>query len=68
VRDGLENGDPAMNQYQLYNRIVCYRPQGLKARRYVVPAKLQPMLIKYFHDSPLLGHLGMFKAWKKISR
>jgi transposase InsO family protein len=68
VRDRLENGDPAMNKYQLYNRLVCYHPRGVKARRYVVPAQLRPMLIKYFQDSPLSGHLGMFKTWKKVSR
>ena len=39
-----------------------YYPKGVKRRRWVVPTLLRPMLIKYFHDSPLAGHLGAYKT------
>jgi transposase InsO family protein len=26
------------------------------------------MVITYYHDSPLAGHLGMFKTWHKVTR
>ena len=32
------------------------------------PEVLRPMLIKYFHDSTISGHLGAFKSWKKLGR
>ena len=34
----------------------------------MVPAILRPILLKYFHDSPVSGHLGSFKTWNKIGR
>jgi hypothetical protein len=30
------------------------------------PGVLRPMVLKYFHNSPMSGHLGAFKTWKKV--
>jgi hypothetical protein len=34
---------------------------------WVIPASLRPMLLKYFHDSVLSGHLGVCKTFHKIA-
>jgi hypothetical protein len=67
IKTGLENGDPTMGKFTLHNKLICYHPRGVKRRRYVVPEQLQEMVTKYFHDSPLAGHLGMFKTWKRVA-
>jgi hypothetical protein len=43
------------------HKLLSYYPKGAKARRYAVPELLRPMLIKYFHDSPISGHLWHLK-------
>ena len=49
--------DPAeVDKYSIFKNLLCYYPKGAKRRRWVVPTLLRPMLIKYFHDSPLAGH------------
>jgi len=40
--------------------------KGPRTRRYIAPVPLHPMLLKYFHDSPVFRHLGTFKTWKKV--
>ena len=47
-------------------RISCVFPKVAKRSRWVVPSILRPMLLKYFHDSALAGHLGAFKTFRKI--
>jgi hypothetical protein len=64
--EALKKGDPAATKFRLHNSPLCYQPKGAKTRQYVVPALLCPMLLKYFHDSPMSGHLGSFKTWRKV--
>jgi 5-methylcytosine-specific restriction endonuclease McrA len=45
---------------------VCYQLKSAKTRRYAGPVLLRPMLLKYFYNSPMSGHLGSFKTWKKV--
>jgi hypothetical protein len=68
VVEELEKGEVNKHKFTMHNNLLCYYPKGAKARRYAVPELLRPMLIKYFHDSPISGHLGAFKTWKKIVR
>jgi hypothetical protein len=62
IRAGLEKGDSTKSRFVLHNKLLCYSPKGSKRRRYVVPRQLQALVIRYYHDSPLAGHLGMFKT------
>jgi len=66
VVEELEKGQVSKHNFTVHNKLLCYYPKGAKARRYVVPEVLRPMLIKYFHDSPISGHLEAFKTWKKL--
>jgi hypothetical protein len=60
--------DPAeVDKFSIFKNLLCYYPKGAKRRRWVVPTLLRPMLIKYFHDSPLAGHLGAFKTFNKVA-
>jgi len=61
----LKRGDPRATRFRLHNSLLCCQPKGTKTRRYIAPALLRPMLLKYF-DSPMSGHLGLFKTWKKV--
>jgi len=58
-------GDPTVTKFRLHNNILCFQPRGAKTRSYVAPAYLR-LILKYFHDSPMSGHLGPFKTWKKV--
>jgi hypothetical protein len=62
----LREGDPTVASFRLHNNLLCYQPKGAKARCYAVPALLRPMLLKYFHDSPMSGNLGAFKNGKTL--
>jgi hypothetical protein len=65
---GLEKGDPAMNKFKIHNKLLCYQPKGARTKRYVVAEPLSSMLMTYFQYSPLSGHLGALKTWKKVGR
>jgi hypothetical protein len=47
--------------------IGCYYPEGAKRRRWVVLAAIKMMILKYFHDSVLSGHLGARKTFQRIA-
>ena len=49
--EALKRGDPTATKIRLHNSLLCYQPKGAKNRRYIAPAILRPMLLKYFHDS-----------------
>jgi len=63
--EALKRGDPTATMIRLHNSLLCYQPKDAKNRRYVAPAILHTMLLKYFHDSPISGNLCSFKTWKK---
>ena len=54
--EALKRGDLTVTKFQLHNSLLCYQPKGAKIRRYFAPAFLCPMLLKYFHDSPMSWH------------
>jgi len=60
--------EPAeVDKFSVCKNLPCYYPKGAKRRRCVVPTLLRPMLIKYFHDTPLAEHLGAFKTLHKVA-
>jgi hypothetical protein len=68
VVDDLKKGGLNKHNFTVQNKLLCYYPKGDKARRYTVPGLSRHMLIKYYHDSPISGHLVAFNTWKKLGR
>ena len=56
-----------MDNFHIHKDLVCFYPKKAKRRRWVVPAILRPMLLRYFHDSALAGHLGAYKTFHKVA-
>jgi len=56
VIEDLKKGGVNKHKFTVHNKLLCYYPKGAKVSRYAVPVQLRPMLIKYFHDSPMSGH------------
>jgi hypothetical protein len=63
ITDGLDTDE----KFQLHKGLLVYCPRGARRRRFVVPETLRPMLLHYFHDSALAGHLGAFKTRRKVA-
>jgi hypothetical protein len=61
----LERRDKVGN-YSLSRGTVYFRSGKGHVQKLVVPAAVIPMVCAYFHDSPLGGHLGVFKTINKI--
>ena len=53
--------------FKIRKNLLCFHPKGANRCRWVVPSILKSMLLKYFHDSVLAGHLGAFKTYRKIA-
>ena len=60
-------GAPGAKNFQISKNLLCFRPKSTKRGRWVVPSILKPMLLKYFHDSVLAGHLGAFKTYRRLA-
>jgi hypothetical protein len=67
LRERLSKDPAAESKLELHRGLLCYRHTRVAKRRYCVPSTLKAMLLKYFHDSPLSGHLGAFKTLNRIS-
>ena len=65
--EALMKGDPAAAKFRLHNSLLYYQPKDAKNKQCVAPTILRLML-KYFHDSPMSRHLGIFNTWNKIGR
>jgi hypothetical protein len=61
-------GDKAAKNFKLLNGAVIHHPSRPRAKRYLLPGSLQPMLLEYFHSSQLSAHLGTTKTLNKISK
>jgi len=67
IRKQIDDGRTAAGKFHIHRDLVCFSPKGAKRRRWLVPSILRPMLLAYFHDSPLAGYLGAHKTFKKIA-
>ena len=67
LRGGIERKGSAASKFQIHNQLLCYFPRGARKRRWVLPVSLKGMVMKYFHDGILAGHLGARKTLSKIS-
>jgi hypothetical protein len=67
LRQKIVTRQGGMDNFHIHRDLVCFYPKGAKRRRWVVPTILLPMLLKYFHDSALAGHLGAYKSFRKIA-
>jgi hypothetical protein len=67
LRDKIQAGQGGVDNFQVQRDRLCYYPKGARRRRWIVPVSLRPMLLKYFNDSVLLGHLGARKTFQKIA-
>jgi len=57
-------GEASVDKFQVQGNQLSYYPKGAKRRRWVVPAAMKMMILKYFHDSVLSGHLGVERPFK----
>ena len=67
IKQKITTNPAAVNNFQIHKQLVCFFPKRAKRHRWVIPAILRPMLMKYFHDSALAGHLGTFKTFHRIA-
>jgi hypothetical protein len=65
IRAKVLSGESGGEKFQVHGNRVCYYPRGAKRRRYVVPLPIRGMVMTYFHDNVMAGHLG---AWKTIHK
>jgi hypothetical protein len=61
----LEKGE-SFDNYFLSKGILYCRCRSGREPKLVVPAAATSMVVIYFHESPLGGHLGLFKTINKI--
>jgi hypothetical protein len=66
LRDKVQAGRGWVDNFQVQRDRLCFYPKGARRRR-IVPVSLRPMLLTYFHDAVLSGHLGARKTFLKIA-
>jgi len=67
VKNKITSNLGGVENFRIYNNLLCFMPRGAKRRRWVVPPMLRSMLLKYFHDAAFAGHLGAFKTYRKVA-
>jgi transposase InsO family protein len=68
IRSQIQTGKADGSNYQLHKGLLCYPPKGARTRRWLVLESLRLIVLKYFHDAVLSGHLGAFKTFRKTAR
>jgi hypothetical protein len=64
----LVQQDPTVRQFKLLNGALVYHPSRARAKRYLLPEALRPMVYEYFHRSQLSAHLGVTKTLNRIAK
>jgi transposase InsO family protein len=67
LRDRLRANPGSVDSFQISRDLLCFYPKKAKRRRWIIPASLKSMLLQYYHDSALAGHLGARKTFQKIA-
>jgi len=67
IRSKINNKSMGAEKFLVRKNRLCFFPKSAKRCRWVVPLLLRPMLLQYFHDSALAGHVGAFKTFHKIA-
>ena len=67
LREKILTGQGGVENFQVHKGLMCYRPKRAGRHMWVVPVSLRQMLLKYFHDAVVLGHLGACKTFQKIA-
>ena len=63
----VRTGQGGVDNFQTHKGLLCSRPKGTERRRWMVPVSLRQMLLQYFHDMALSGHLGAWKTFQRIA-
>jgi len=66
LKTKVENKIAAADNFCIHNGLLCYFPKKARRRLWVVASSLRCMLLQYFHDGVLAGHLGARKTLGKI--
>jgi hypothetical protein len=67
VKEKVLAGLDEAAKFQLQGERLIYRLKRAKRRRWVFPASMRPMILKYFHDSVLVGHLWARKNFQSLA-
>jgi hypothetical protein len=65
IRNRLGQGEK-IDHYRLSKGLLYWHSRKGCSQKWVVPESARPIIFAYFHDSPLGGHLGVFKTLGKI--
>ena len=57
---------PEAKTFQVHRQMLLYFPKGSWRRKWVLPAMLKSMMLKYYHDAILSAHLGAWKTYHRI--
>jgi hypothetical protein len=66
LRRKVENKEAAAVSFHIPNGLLCYSPKKVRRRRWVVPSAFRRMLLQYFYDGILAGHLRARKTLCKF--
>jgi transposase InsO family protein len=61
-------GDPTVKAFKVFNGAVAYHPSRARAKRYLLPQSIRPMVLEYFHSSTVSAHMGTTKTPNRISK
>jgi hypothetical protein len=67
IKGEIRAGKSSVENFQIHKGLLCFYPRKARRRRWVVPTPLRPMLLKYFHDAVVSGHLGAHKTFYKVA-
>jgi len=67
LRGKILAGEASVDKFQVQGNRLSYYPKGAKRRRWVVPAAMKMMILKYFHESVLSGQLRARKTFQRIT-
>lgn len=54
--------------FKLHDGVIWYKPQGVHRKRVLIPQKLQPMILQYYHNTSVGIHQGIRKTYHRIKR